>query len=92
MLSYPGTRFGVFNLWYSNHHLSYSTVTEGTQQSRLSCGCRSAGRADPPASVMLFLLSLIRPFGPFQNADASYDFSSNDPFPFPRYTDDWFNR
>uniref|UniRef100_A0A665X3N8 Neuroendocrine convertase 2 n=1 Tax=Echeneis naucrates TaxID=173247 RepID=A0A665X3N8_ECHNA len=26
------------------------------------------------------------------NADASYDFSSNDPFPFPRYTDDWFNR
>lgn len=29
---------------------------------------------------------------PFQNADASYDFSSNDPYPFPRYTDDWFNR
>lgn len=28
----------------------------------------------------------------FQNADASYDFSSNDPYPFPRYTDDWFNR
>uniref|UniRef100_A0AAQ4QQ15 Neuroendocrine convertase 2 n=1 Tax=Gasterosteus aculeatus aculeatus TaxID=481459 RepID=A0AAQ4QQ15_GASAC len=25
------------------------------------------------------------------NAAASYDFSSNDPFPFPRYTDDWFN-
>ena len=28
----------------------------------------------------------------FQNAEASYDFSSNDPFPYPRYTDDWFNR
>lgn len=27
----------------------------------------------------------------FQNAEASYDFSSNDPFPYPRYTDDWFN-
>uniref|UniRef100_A0AAX7V6X6 Neuroendocrine convertase 2 n=1 Tax=Astatotilapia calliptera TaxID=8154 RepID=A0AAX7V6X6_ASTCA len=27
----------------------------------------------------------------YLNADASYDFSSNDPFPFPRYTDDWFN-
>jgi hypothetical protein len=26
-----------------------------------------------------------------QNAKASYDFSSNDPFPYPRYTDDWFN-
>jgi len=25
------------------------------------------------------------------NARASYDFSSNDPYPFPRYTDDWFN-
>merc|ERR1711887_69701 len=25
------------------------------------------------------------------NAMASYDFSSNDPFPYPRYTDDWFN-
>ncbi|XP_044729582.1 neuroendocrine convertase 2 [Chrysoperla carnea] len=25
------------------------------------------------------------------NAQASYDFSSNDPFPYPRYTDDWFN-
>ncbi|XP_017287829.1 neuroendocrine convertase 2 [Kryptolebias marmoratus] len=25
------------------------------------------------------------------NADASYDFSSNDPYPFPRYTGDWFN-
>nr|AYH52218.1 putative prohormone processing protease [Homarus americanus] len=25
------------------------------------------------------------------NARASWDFSSNDPFPFPRYTDDWFN-
>lgn len=25
------------------------------------------------------------------NAGASYDFSSNDPFPYPRYTDDWFN-
>eukprot|EP00058_Branchiostoma_floridae_P011650 XP_002597138.1 hypothetical protein BRAFLDRAFT_121298 [Branchiostoma floridae] len=25
------------------------------------------------------------------NADASYDFSSNDAFPYPRYTDDWFN-
>ena len=28
----------------------------------------------------------------FQNADASYDFSSNDHFPYPRYTDTWFNR
>ncbi|MEE6474483.1 hypothetical protein FKM82_010398 [Ascaphus truei] len=26
------------------------------------------------------------------NAEASYDFSSNDPYPYPRYTDDWFNR
>lgn len=26
------------------------------------------------------------------NAQASYDFSSNDPYPYPRYTDDWFNR
>nr|CAB3264713.1 CiPC2 Neuroendocrine convertase 2-like [Phallusia mammillata] len=25
------------------------------------------------------------------NAEASYDFSSNDPFPYPRYTVDWFN-
>ena len=28
----------------------------------------------------------------FKDAEASYDFSSNDPFPYPRYTDDWFNR
>jgi proprotein convertase subtilisin/kexin type 2 len=27
-----------------------------------------------------------------QDAEASYDFSSNDPFPYPRFTDDWFNR
>ncbi|KAI6071619.1 Neuroendocrine convertase 2 isoform X3 [Aix galericulata] len=26
-----------------------------------------------------------------RNAQASYDFSSNDPYPYPRYTDDWFN-
>lgn len=26
-----------------------------------------------------------------KNAEASYDFSSNDPYPYPRYTDDWFN-
>lgn len=25
------------------------------------------------------------------NAKASYDYSSNDPFPYPRYTDTWFN-
>ncbi|XP_064600512.1 neuroendocrine convertase 2-like [Liolophura sinensis] len=25
------------------------------------------------------------------NAKASYDFSSNDPFPYPRFTDTWFN-
>jgi proprotein convertase subtilisin/kexin type 2 len=25
------------------------------------------------------------------NAKASFDFSSNDQFPYPRYTDDWFN-
>lgn len=25
------------------------------------------------------------------NAEASFDFSSNDQFPYPRYTDDWFN-
>ncbi|XP_037571731.1 neuroendocrine convertase 2 [Dermacentor silvarum] len=25
------------------------------------------------------------------NYKASYDFSSNDPFPYPRYIDDWFN-
>jgi len=25
------------------------------------------------------------------NAEASYDFSGNDPYPYPRYTDDWFN-
>jgi len=25
------------------------------------------------------------------NAEASFDFSSNDNFPYPRYTDDWFN-
>lgn len=34
---------------------------------------------------------LLWPFS-FQNAEASYDFSSNDPYPYPRYTDDWFNR
>lgn len=28
---------------------------------------------------------------PNYNAEASYDFSSDDPFPYPRYTDDWFN-
>ncbi|KAF2349666.1 Peptidase S8/S53 domain [Trinorchestia longiramus] len=26
------------------------------------------------------------------NGRASWDFSSNDPYPYPRYTDDWFNR
>lgn len=26
-----------------------------------------------------------------QHPEASYDFSSNDPYPYPRYTDDWFN-
>lgn len=25
------------------------------------------------------------------NAEASFDFSSHDPFPYPRYTDTWFN-
>jgi proprotein convertase subtilisin/kexin type 2 len=25
------------------------------------------------------------------NAEASYDYSSNDRYPYPRYTDDWFN-
>uniref|UniRef100_UPI00358E6463 neuroendocrine convertase 2-like n=1 Tax=Myxine glutinosa TaxID=7769 RepID=UPI00358E6463 len=25
------------------------------------------------------------------HAEASYDFSSNDPYPYPRYTEDWFN-
>ncbi|KAL1243800.1 Neuroendocrine convertase [Trichinella spiralis] len=25
------------------------------------------------------------------NVAASYDFSGNDPYPYPRYTDDWFN-
>uniref|UniRef100_A0A8C7JCP7 Neuroendocrine convertase 2 n=1 Tax=Oncorhynchus kisutch TaxID=8019 RepID=A0A8C7JCP7_ONCKI len=25
------------------------------------------------------------------NAEASFDFSSNDPYPYPRYTNDWFN-
>ena len=33
---------------------------------------------------MFFTVSL-------QNAAASYDFSSNDRYPYPRYTDDWFN-
>lgn len=28
---------------------------------------------------------------PNYNANASYDFSSDDPFPYPRYTYDWFN-
>ena len=28
----------------------------------------------------------------FQNTAASYDFTSNDQYPYPRYTDDWFNR
>ena len=27
-----------------------------------------------------------------KNAEASFDFSSSDRFPYPRYTDDWFNR
>uniref|UniRef100_A0A8C1GUG5 Neuroendocrine convertase 2 n=1 Tax=Cyprinus carpio TaxID=7962 RepID=A0A8C1GUG5_CYPCA len=27
----------------------------------------------------------------YLNAEASFDFSSNDPYPYPRYTDDWFN-
>ena len=47
-------------------------------------------------SMFLFMCQFIRcsfyfSF-PFKNARASYDFSSNDPFPYPRYTDDWFNR
>ncbi|XP_033102702.1 neuroendocrine convertase 2-like [Anneissia japonica] len=28
---------------------------------------------------------------PNYNAEASYDFSNDDPFPYPRYTNDWFN-
>ncbi len=36
-------------------------------------------------------LHVVSPCG-LQNARASYDFSSNDPYPYPRYTDDWFNR
>ncbi|KAL3310879.1 Neuroendocrine convertase 2 [Cichlidogyrus casuarinus] len=28
---------------------------------------------------------------PNYSPEASYDFSSNDPYPYPRYTDDWFN-
>ena len=27
-----------------------------------------------------------------QSPESSYDFSSNDPDPFPRYTLNWFNR
>uniref|UniRef100_A0A8C6WVP5 Neuroendocrine convertase 2 n=1 Tax=Neogobius melanostomus TaxID=47308 RepID=A0A8C6WVP5_9GOBI len=41
--------------------------------------------------TIVFLSFLNAPLCSFQNADASYDFSSNDPYPFPRYTDDWFN-
>ena len=47
---------------------------------------------------MLFVYPMIRQLWEiqnfhifFQNARASYDFSSNDPYPYPRYTDDWFN-
>lgn len=60
---------------------------------------RSARRHEITLSVIfpLFLcldaiFSVNASIRSFQNADASYDFSSNDPFPFPRYTDDWFNR
>ncbi|KAJ8898236.1 hypothetical protein PR048_003596 [Dryococelus australis] len=36
--------------------------------------------------------TLMTIFDGCDNARASYDFSSNDPYPYPRYTDDWFNR
>ncbi len=35
-------------------------------------------------------LENIKIISQFQNEKASYDFSSNDPYPYPRYTDDWF--
>lgn len=53
-----------------------------TLHSLVSSGC----------CVKHYCLGKTRLFAPFQNADASYDFSSNDPYPYPRYTDDWFNR
>lgn len=72
----------IRHLFASFHYVYYDRLLR-----ILNCWCAIRRIHEFPTYFMCFFH-----FHTWQNADASYDFSSNDHFPYPRYTDTWFNR
>ncbi|KAL7053808.1 hypothetical protein AAHC03_026757 [Spirometra sp. Aus1] len=77
--------------WYL-HNTGQAEGTPGLDLNVLAAWAQNVTGRNVTTAIMDDGLDYLHPdIAPNYEARASYDFSSNDAFPYPRYTDDWFN-
>lgn len=77
--------------WYI-HNTGQAEGTPGLDLNVLSAWAQNITGRGVVTAIMDDGIDYLHPdLAPNYAAEASYDFSGNDAFPYPRYTDDWFN-
>ncbi|CAH8504944.1 unnamed protein product [Dicrocoelium dendriticum] len=77
--------------WYL-HNVGQSDGVPGLDLNVLAAWAQNVTGRNVVTAIMDDGIDYLHPdLAPNYAAEASYDFSSNDAFPYPRYTDDWFN-
>lgn len=77
--------------WYI-HNTGQAEGTPGLDLNVLSAWAQNITGRGVVTAIMDDGIDYLHPdIAPNYAAEASYDFSSNDAYPYPRYTDDWFN-
>ncbi|VDK40771.1 unnamed protein product [Taenia asiatica] len=77
--------------WYI-HNTGQAEGTPGLDLNVLSAWAQNITGRGVVTAIMDDGIDYLHPdIAPNYAAEASYDFSGNDAFPYPRYTDDWFN-
>ena len=77
--------------WYI-HNTGQADGTPGLDLNVLSAWAQNVTGRGVVTAIMDDGIDYLHPdIAPNFCAEASYDFSGNDAFPYPRYTDDWFN-
>uniref|UniRef100_A0A5K3FT81 P/Homo B domain-containing protein n=2 Tax=Mesocestoides corti TaxID=53468 RepID=A0A5K3FT81_MESCO len=77
--------------WYI-HNTGQAGGTPGLDLNVLSAWAQNITGRGVTTAIMDDGIDYLHPdIAPNYAAEASYDFSGNDAFPYPRYTDDWFN-
>ncbi|KER26850.1 hypothetical protein T265_05982 [Opisthorchis viverrini] len=82
----------LFSSEWFLHNIGQANGIPGLDLNVLSAWAQNVTGRGITTAIMDDGIDYLHPdIAPNYSAEASYDFSSNDAFPYPRYTDDWFN-